>query len=126
MVGAALLSKSNWTGEPTTREVVADQHWIGAALATLRRLGISVVDDKELFMQNDRLRSLTAIIEHLELAATGNHQRFHSSTWRQRLLSVPRRKANRENTAKRKTPIKMPHLQSSPVAEVHVYEVVGV
>ena len=68
MVGAALLPQSNRFGEASILRVIGDQQWVGIALAVSGGLRIPVVYDIELILQKNRLRTLPAIIQHLEFS----------------------------------------------------------
>ena len=68
MVSATLLPQSNRLGEASILRVVGDQRWVGFGLAVFGRLRIPVVYDIELIVQENRLRTLSAIIQHLEFS----------------------------------------------------------
>ena len=68
MVSAVFLSQSNRLGEASVPWIISDQQWVGFGFAVPGRLRIPVVYDIELIVQENRLRALSAIIQHLEFS----------------------------------------------------------
>ena len=68
MVRFAFFREPDGAGENTFGRVIANEHGVGLALLVLSRGGVPVVDHVKSALQEDRLRTLPTIVEHLELA----------------------------------------------------------
>ncbi|PHS04744.1 MAG: hypothetical protein COA78_16105 [Blastopirellula sp.] len=74
MIATILLRESNRFGETSILRIISDQHGIRFPLATLPWLGVSIINDVKSVVQEDRLRSLSAIVEHLDLTISTKRQ----------------------------------------------------
>ena len=65
MVIGTLRPDTHRLGELARLRIIADEHRIGITLAILCRTRIAVIDDVKTPVQQDRLRPLPCVVEHI-------------------------------------------------------------
>ena len=74
MVIGTLRTDTHGFREFPRLRIIAYEHWIGIPLAILRRTRVTVVDNVQTTVQQDRLRSLPCVVEHIAFSIAAKFQ----------------------------------------------------